>query len=105
MFSVSHHGGAGMKPHRLAVLAAVLGVAGCTAGNTADTSTSATSTQGRSTATITQEGGSSPMIRRVIRRGPNSQTIVQQQGGNSVTIRQGVDQDTEDLDELEGDDW
>jgi hypothetical protein len=98
-----------MKPHHLALLATVLAVAGCTAGNTAGTSTSVsstTSTQGRSTATIAQDDdGSSPMVRRVIRRDPNSQTIVQQQGGNSVTIRQGVDEDTEDLEELEDDDW
>ena len=94
-----------MKPHHLAMLATVLAVAGCTAGSTADTSTSVYH-QGNSTATITQDGGgSSSMTRRVIRRGPNSQTIVQQQGGNSVTIRQGVDQDREVLDELEGDGW
>ena len=80
-----------MKPHHLALLATVLAVAGCTTANTADTSTgvsSTTSTQGSSTATITQDGGSSPATRRVIRRGPNSQTIIQQQGGNTATVTQ-----------------
>ena len=80
-----------MKPHHLAMLGILLALAGCTTANTADTSTgvsSTTSTQGSSTATITQDGGSSPTVRRVIRRGPNSQTIIQSQGGNSATITQ-----------------
>ena len=75
-----------MKPHHLALLATVLAVAGCTTANTADTST--TSTQGSSSATISQDGGTSPTLRRVIRRGPNSQTIIQSQGGNSAVITQ-----------------
>jgi hypothetical protein len=76
-----------MKPRHFAVLGVLLAQAGCTVANTADTST--TSTQGNSTATIAQdEGGSKTMTRRVIRRGPNSQTIVQQQGGNRAVITQ-----------------
>ena len=80
-----------MKPQYLAKLGVMLALAGCTTANTADTSTGAsttTSTQGSSTATITQDGGSSPATRRVIRRGPNSQTIIQQQGGNRAVITQ-----------------
>ena len=80
-----------MRPHHFATLGVLLALAGCTTANTADTSTgvsSTTSTQGSSTATITQEGGTPPASRRVIRRGPNSQTIIQEQGGNRAVITQ-----------------
>jgi hypothetical protein len=77
-----------MKPQYLAMLGVMLAMAGCTTANTTNKSTSV-HRQGSSTATITQDdGGSSPTTRRVIRRGPNSQTIIQEQGGNRVSITQ-----------------
>jgi hypothetical protein len=98
-----------MTPRHFALLGVLLALAGCTTADTADKPTgvsTTTSTRGSSSATITQDGGSSAMTRRVIRRGPNSQTITQEQGGNRTTIRQSVEEDdTEELDELEGDDW
>jgi hypothetical protein len=75
-----------MKPQYLAMIAMV--VAASAGWAQAEESTKVYR-QGHSTATITQSGGgSSPTVRRVI-RGPNSQTIVQQQGGNRAVITQG----------------
>ena len=81
-----------MTPRHFALLGVLLALAGCTTADTADKPTSAsitTSTQDGSSATITQDdGGSSAMTRRVIRRGPNSQTIIQSQGGNTAVVTQ-----------------
>ncbi len=79
-----------MKPRHLALLGAVLALAGCTTANTADTSTGGStmmSTQGSSTATITQSGGGSTMTRRTV-DGPDGQTIIQSQGGNRAVVTQ-----------------
>ena len=69
-----------MKLHFLALLAMALAIP---AGGAAAEETTRVYRQGNSTATITQSGGGSTMVRRTI-HGPNSQTIVQQQGGNSL---------------------
>ena len=75
-----------MKLQYLAILA--LGTAALTGLAQAGKSTSVFR-QGNSTATITQDdGGSSKPTRRLIHRGRNSQTIMQQQGGNKAVIIQ-----------------
>jgi hypothetical protein len=93
-----------MKPQYLAMVAVVVAAL---VGLAKAAESTRVYRQGNSTATITQDdGGSSTTKRRLIRRGPNSQTITQEQGGNRATIRQSVDEgDTEELEELEGDDW
>ena len=73
-----------MKPRHLALLA--LGLTALV-GLAKATETTRVYRQGGSSATITQDGGGSTMVRRTV-RGPSSQTIVQQQGGNRATITQ-----------------
>ena len=92
-----------MKPHYLAMLAMAVAAS---AGLAEAAESTSVYRQGNSSATITQDDdGSSATTRRLIRRGPNSQTITQEQGGNRTTIRQSEEEVTEELDELEGDDW
>ena len=73
-----------MKPRHLALLA--LGLTALV-GLAKATETTRVYRQGGSSATITQDGGGSTMVRRTV-RGPNRQTNVQQQGGNRAVITQ-----------------
>jgi hypothetical protein len=75
-----------MKPQYLAMVAVVVAAL---VGLAKAAESTRVYRQGHSTATITQDDDrSSPTTRRVIRRGPNSQTIIQQQGGNRAVIIQ-----------------
>lgn len=68
--------------------AGLLGLALAASAGLADAGeTTSVFRQGNSTATITQDGEGST-TRRVIRRGADSQTIIQSQGGNSARITQ-----------------
>jgi hypothetical protein len=71
-----------MKPTYLAMLAMAIAAS---AGSADGEESTRVYRQGNSTATITQGGGSSQTLRRVT-RGPNSQTVVQQQGSNTASM-------------------
>jgi hypothetical protein len=73
-----------MKPTYLAMLAMAIAAS---AGSADGEESTRVYRQGNSTATITQGGGSSQTLRRVT-RGPNSQAVVQQQGGNTAVVTQ-----------------
>ena len=74
-----------MKLHHLAMLAMALATS---AGLAQAEETTRVYRQGNSSATITQSGGGSTMVRRMV-SGPDSQTIVQSQGGNRAVVTQG----------------
>jgi hypothetical protein len=75
-----------MKLHSLAMLAMALAIP---AGWAQAEETTRVYRQGNSTATITQSGGgSSTVIHRTV-DGPDSQTIVQSQSGNTAAVTQG----------------
>ena len=78
-----------MKLHHFAMLA--LGIA-ASAGWAQAEETTRVYRQGNSSATITQSGGGSTMTRRTV-HGPDSQTIMQRQGGGRAVVRQSVDED------------
>ena len=73
-----------MKRHHLAMLAVALAAS---AGLAQAEETTRVYRQGNSTATITQSGDGSSTVRRTI-HGPNSQTIVQSQGGSRASVTQ-----------------
>jgi hypothetical protein len=73
-----------MKLHTLALLGLALAVP---TGWAAAEETTRVYRQGTSSATITQDGGGSTTVRRTT-DGPDSQTIIQSQGGNRAAITQ-----------------
>jgi hypothetical protein len=93
-----------MKPHHLAMT--IMAIAASASLAEAEETATRVYRQGDSTTTITQSGSGPTMTRRTP-DGPNSQTIVHQQGNNTVITTQSADEEVpedEDLDELEGDD-
>ena len=78
-----------MKQHYLAMLAMAAAVS---AGLAHAEETTHVYRQGNSTATITQSGGGSTMVRRTT-DGPDGQTIVQRQGGSRAVVTQSARSD------------